>query len=53
MPRPIPKMEHLNNVDDGAQVPQICCLVGFSAGTDTDLVSQCPPQGAPKTRLQY
>lgn len=53
MPRSIPKIEHLNNVDDRAQVPQICSLAGFSAGTDVVLVSQCPTQGAPKTRLQY
>lgn len=53
MPRAIPKIEHLNNVDDRAQVPQICFLAGFSAGTDVALVAQCPPQGAPKTRMQY
>lgn len=53
MPKTIPKIEHLNNVDDRAQVPQIRCLAGFSAHADVVLVSQCPPQGAPKTRLQY
>lgn len=52
MPRAILKIEHLNNVDDRAQVPQICCLAGFSAGADVVLVSQFPSQGAPKTRSQ-